>query len=56
MVDDKKRPTGHSRTGIQRRSGVDTRSEKLKAKVGERRSKTERRGKGTPKAPKRKKT
>jgi len=47
MDDRNKRPAGHSRTGIQRRSGVDTRSEKAKARLGERRSKVERRtGKG----------
>ena len=48
MGDGDKRPTGHSRTGKQRRSGIDTRSEKAKARLGERRSKVERRtGKGS---------
>ena len=59
MDDGNKRPMGHSRTGNQRRSGIDTRSEKAKERLGERRSKLERRtGKnsktkraGKPKAP-----
>jgi hypothetical protein len=43
MSDDKRRSMAHGRTGNQRRSGVDTRSEEEKGRVGERRSKAERR-------------
>jgi len=48
-MSDSKRPplAGHNRTGDQRRSGLDTRSEKQKARLGERRSNVDRRsGKG----------
>jgi hypothetical protein len=47
-MDDDKRPMARGRTGNQRRSGTDTRSEKQKERVGERRSKLDRRtGKGS---------
>jgi hypothetical protein len=47
-MEDDRRPMARGRTGNQRRSGTDTRSEKQKERVGERRSKTDRRtGKGS---------
>jgi len=59
MDDDNKRPTARSRTGKERRSGIDTRSAQTKAQIGERRSGADRRSEiggkakppGKPKAP-----